>query len=509
MSFDGNRQDLVVGVVGTGAMGRGIIQVAAAGGMDVIAFDESQDSAKDALEFVEKMLTRAAEKGRMQETDAKAAVSRIRLAKNLEDLASCHLVVEAVTERLEVKRKVFAQLEKVVTDEAVLASNTSSLSVTAIAAATKKPDRVAGFHFFNPVPLMKLVEVIGGLRTSLDVTEGLMNVGRRMGREPVQCSDSPGFLVNHIGRGYMPEALRILDEGISRPADIDKILCEAVGFRMGPFALLDLVGIDVAHPVMESIYDQFYQEPMYKPFAQMRLRLQGGILGRKSGNGFYDYQEGQRVDVPDAPITGAMPSSVWISNHNPEGAEKLRRLVQKTDVPAEQGDTPSAGALCLVAPVGHDASTTAVAQGIDPARTVAVDTLFGLESRRTLMPTLATSNEYIQAARNLLGTDAPATLIKDSPGFISQRVIAMIVNVGCAIAQWEIATPNAIDLGARLGLSYPMGPLELGNQVGPKRILQILEGLQNFYGDPRYRPNPWLKRRALLGLSLRDTGSLS
>lgn len=504
MSIDGDEANLTIGVLGTGAMGRGIIQVAAVGGLQVIAYDAKPGAAEEAKAFVEKMLKRSVEKGRMSSEETTAAVARINVGSALSDLAPCDVVVEAVSEKLDLKQQLFSDIEEVVRDDTILASNTSSLSITAIAAATKRPERVAGFHFFNPVPLMKLVEVIGGLRTSPPVISALVKLGRRMGREPVECSDTPGFLVNHIGRGFMPEALRIVDEGIASPADIDKILCEGAEFRMGPFALLDLVGVDVAHPVMESIYNQFYQEPMYKPFTQMRQRLNGGILGRKSGKGFYEYEQGKRVEVPDTPVAAEMPPCVWVDNHDPESASILRAILKQQSVTLEEGDRPSQDALCLVTPIGEDATTSALTRDLDPSRTVAVDTLLGFEGRRTLMPTPLTSQRYCDAARSLLGTDVPATLIKDAPGFVTQRVVAMIVNVGCAIAQRGIAAPEDIDLGARLGLNYPQGPLELGDKVGPARILHILEQLEQFYGEPRYRPSPWLKHRARLGMSLRQ-----
>lgn len=504
MSINGNASNLVIGVVGAGAMGRGIIQVAATAGFRVIAFDTQPNVAKNSRAFVDRMLHRSVEKRQLDPLKADNAIARIHVVDHLSELASCDIVIEAVGEQLDLKRKVFTELETVVRDEAILASNTSSLSITSLAAVMRKPDRMAGLHFFIPVPLMKLVEVVGGIATSRSTINTLMTISHRLGRQPIECRDSPGFVVNHIGRAFMPESLRIHEEGIANFWDIDKILCDNAHFRLGPFALLDLVGLDVAFPVMESIYNQFYQEPMYKPFVELKHRLDAGMLGRKSNHGFYEYHKDKKVDIPDADIDGPMPSSVWIDNHNPEGAEMIRRAVHKIGIPIEPGTKPSDTSLCLIAPLGEDATTTALSNGLNPCHTVAVDTLLGLSGRRTLMPTLGTLPAYCNSARRLLSIDTPIITVKDSPGFVVQRVVAMLVNVGCRIAEYRVAAPNVIDLGARLGLGYPLGPLELGDKIGAKRILNILEALHDFYGEPRYRPSPWLKRRSMLDMSLRQ-----
>lgn len=498
-----DKPDLQVGVVGAGTMGRGIIQVTAAGGMDVKVFDAHPGGAEEARAAVGKMLARLAEKGKMSQDEAAAATGRITPVADLQGLAGCDVVVEVIVEKLDAKKELFAALEAVVAEDAILASNTSSLSITAIAAACKRPERVGGLHFFNPVPLMKLVEVIGGARTAPWVVEALTALGRRMTREPVVVADSPGFLVNHIGRAFMPESLRIQDEGIAAPADIDRILREAVGFRMGPFQLFDMVGADVAHPVMESLYGQFYSEPMYRPSTTSRRLVEAGMLGQKTGGGFYRYENGQ-ADVPAEPPVPEAPSpmpAVWISKAHPDWADALAAALG--DAAVSTAAQPGPDDLCIVTPLGTDMATCVNAEGLDPARTVAVDMLFGLSARRTLMISPATAPKYRDAALALLGAgNSKVTLINDSPGFIAQRVVAMIVNVGSAIAQMGISPPADIDLGARLGLGYAKGPLEWGDALGPKRVLEILDALHAFYGEPRYRASPWLRRRAGLGLSL-------
>lgn len=498
------KENLVIGVIGAGAMGRGIAQVAATGGMTVLLTDTRPEAVADAVKSIEKALARLKEKGTIDQAAMDRALGRIRPVQSVEQFAECRLVIEAVIENLDVKQALLAQLESIVSDACIIASNTSSLSITTIASKCRHPGRVAGFHFFNPVPVMKLVEVIDGLQTRPDVGDALMDVGRRMGREPVRIKDAPGFLVNQVGRAYTLEAAHLVSEGIATFADVDAVMREAAGFRMGPFELLDLVGLDVNHPATDAIYRQFYHEPRYRPSVLMQSRLDAGMLGRKTKRGFYDYSE-QKDASPAAEAKNTSPPSnpVWISNAEPEQAGKLIALLKTLNVKIEDGAKPSSVALCLVTPLGDDATHSAVEQGLDAKRVVAVDTLFDLGKRRTIMSTPVTESAYIDAARALLGGDGVAvTVTRDSPGFIAQRIVAMIANIGASIAQNRTASAGDIDKAVKLGLGYPHGPLGFGDALGAGTLLKILNNMQRRYGDPRYRANPWLTRRAELGVSL-------
>lgn len=505
MAFDAAAPNLTLGVVGTGSMGRGIMQVAAQGGMRVIAYDEKPGAVEAAIEFIGKMLERVVEKRQISPDEAQIARGRIAKGASLEEVAKADIIIEAILERLDAKQALFAKLDQLARPDTIIASNTSSIPITAIASACRHPERVGGMHFFNPVPLMRLVEIIPGLKTAPWVTEAMTAVGRRMTREPVLCTDSPAFLVNHVGRAFVPEGQRLLTEQIATPAEIDAILTGAPGFKQGPFALADMVGIDVQHGVMESVYALFYNEPAFTPFPVAAQRVAAGQLGQKTGAGWYTYADGRRVAPPPKPVPAARPKSVWVrpSEHHPDLQAPLVDLFRQSGVDVESGAQPSANALIVVTPIGWDLTTATVDLKLDAARTVAVDVLFGMKGPRTLMVSPATNPAARDAAHGLLAADGqPVVVINDSPGFVAQRVVAQIVNIACGVAQRGIATPADIDKGTKLGLGYPFGPLEWGDRIGANRVLFILQRLAAFYGEPRYRASPWLKRRAALGLPL-------
>ncbi|MGF7160383.1 3-hydroxybutyryl-CoA dehydrogenase [Rhodoligotrophos appendicifer] len=505
MAADLNGGDrCVVGVVGAGAMGRGIAQICVQAGFPVTLHDVSREAAEAARQAVADTLATLAGRGKISAEAAEQATGLLSVAGDLDGLAAAAVVIEAIVERLDAKQALFSALEQVVAEDAILATNTSSLSVTAIASACRLPQRVAGFHFFNPVPLMKVVEVVRGLQTQASVLDRLDRLAQACGHRPVRTEDTPGFLVNHAGRGLSTEGLRILQEGIAAPATIDRVMREVAGFRMGPFELMDLTGLDVSRPVMELIYSQFHQEPRFRPSPLVAQRLAAGLFGRKSGRGWYVYEGTAKQEPPELPLVeDAAVAPIWVSPSEPLLAARLETLLGITGAALDLETTPGPDSICLVTPVGTDATTTALAQGLDPARVLAVDMLFEAALRLTVMPTpVTTASARHSAVAALQRTSLPVSLIEDSAGFIAQRIVAMIVNIACDIAQQKIATPADIDDAVRLGLGYPYGPLTLGDRVGPAVILRILEGCQDFYGDPRYRPSPWLKRRARLGVSL-------
>jgi len=490
-----------IGVVGAGTMGRGIVQLFAQAGHTVRCHDAQPGAAAKAVEYVDGMFSRAVEKGRMAAAAHEGARHRLKACDGLADLADCELVIEAIVEDLEVKRALFRELEGLLGDNAILASNTSSLTVAEIAAACQRPDRVAGLHFFNPVPLMKVAEVIAAVRTAPAVVQRLRELTEGAGHRAVVTADQPGFLINHAGRGLYTEGLRIVEEQVATPADVDDVLREALGFRMGPFELLDLTGLDVSSRVMASIYEQFQQEPRFRPSSLVPPRVAAGLFGRKSGEGWYRYAEGQQQRPPARAVPALPPAlAVWV-DPAASGATGLRELVVAAG--ARLVDDASNADLNLVMPWGNDATGTALSLGLDATRCVAVDPLPPLALRRTLMLTAVTTPAARDAAHALLANDGTAvTLINDSPGFIAQRVMATIVNIAANIAQRGIASVADLEDAVRLGLGYPQGPLGWGDQLGADRMLEVLRAQLAATGDPRYRPSAWLVRRVALGLSL-------
>jgi len=494
-----------IGVVGAGAMGRGIAQIAAQAGSEVLLLDSFEGAATRGRDAIVAQWNKLHEKGRIDEATRDAQIARVQIAESAQALAGCDLVIEAVVENLEVKRKLFAELEAIVAPDATLATNTSSLSVTAIAAGLKHPERFAGFHFFNPVPLMKVVEVVAGFKTAPEVCSRLAGYATQMGHSAVQAQDTPGFIVNHAGRGYGTEALRIVGEGVADFVTVDRILREQAGFRLGPFELLDLTALDVSHPVMESIYRQYYDEPRYRPSVITAQRLAAGALGRKTGEGFYRYEDGAMQQAPEAPApkVDTLPA-VWVSPRAARRAELLR-LVNTLGAQIDSGASAAPQSLILVAPLGFDVTTVAAVDRLDATRTVGIDMLIddAASKRRVLATNPATRRDMRDAAHALFARDGKAvSVIRDSGGFVTQRVIGTIVNIAADMCQQRVCTPGDLETAVQLGLGYPRGPLAMGNLYGPTNMLEVLFNMQTVYGDPRYRPSPWLRRRGALGLSL-------
>ena len=492
---------ITIGVVGAGTMGRGIVQLFAQAGHAVRCFDAQPGAADAAVAQVVGMLQRSVDKGRLSADAFERIRTNIGVAPELGALAGCGVVIEAIVEDLGVKRELFRSLEAILGDDAVLATNTSSLTVSDIAAGCAKPARVAGLHFFNPVPLMKVAEVIAAVRTAPATVQLLKAITEGAGHRAVVTSDQPGFLVNHAGRGLYTEGLRVVEEQVATPADVDDVLREGMGFRMGPFELLDLTGLDVSSRVMASIYEQFQQEPRFRPSSLVPPRVAAGLFGRKSGEGWYRYEGGQAVR-PAARAVPALAASlrVWVDPHA-EQADELKALATQAGVALVPRGAEAD--LCIVQPWGQDATSLALTLGLDPARTVAVDPLTPFGLRRTLMLTTVTAAAVRDSAHALLASDGVAvTLINDSGGFIAQRVMATIVNIAANIAQRGIASVADLEDAVKLGLGYPHGPLAWGDRIGPARILAILRAQQDATSDPRYRPSPWLVRRVALGLPL-------
>jgi len=505
---DMHSETLTLAVVGAGVMGRGIARVAAQAGIRVLLHDAIEGSAAKAVADIHDAIRTAVARGRLTSDAADAAMACLQPVSMLGDLRQADVVIEAIVEDLAAKQSLFGALEKTVSTHCVLATNTSSLSVTAIAAACEQPERVVGLHFFNPVPVMKLVEVVDGARGDRTVGDAMVALVSRIGHTPVRVRDTPGFLVNHAGRGFGTEALRILSECVAEPQGIDAILRDQVGFRLGPFELFDLVGLDVSVPVMESVYRQYWDEPRFRPSPLLVQRRTAGLLGAKSGEGFYRYADGRRI-TPDVALPPRLdPPLVWISAAEPHLAGEASILLSSLGARIDTGERPDDDAIIIVTPLGQDVSTCCAEQELDPARSVALDMLFGATAHRTLMCSPVTRADVSAVMASLLTADGGhVSIIEDSAGLVGQRVVALIVNIACDIAQQGIAAPQDIDRAVMLALGYPHGPLAWGDALGPATVARVLTNMYALSGDPRYRLSPWLRRRASLDLSLLHDGT--
>jgi 3-hydroxybutyryl-CoA dehydrogenase len=480
-------------------MGRGISQVCASAGCTVLLFDANEVAASRAIEAIRAELSQLVGKGKLPQAEADGVLARVAIAERLEDLCTCDVIVEAIIEELDVKQKLMRDLEGIVNNDCLLATNTSSLSVTAIAAVCSAPGRVVGWHFFNPVPRMKVVEVIRTPITQPEAVEALVALSTKIGHRPVVTSDSPGFVVNHAGRAFVTEGLKLLAERAADHPVLDAILRSA-GFRMGPFELLDLTGLDVSVPAMEAIHAQYYGDDRLRPVAFARTRLQAGLLGRKSGAGFYRYDTERTGGEPCAQKAECGDAKVWWPRTGPMAVPDT---ISSFLPPSAVSERPEDADVVLLAPLSGDLSSSIVDCPFDPSRVIGIDPIFGGTSGVSLMVSPATSSDALSSIESIFSSiSIPTFVVSDSPGFVAPRVVACVVNLACEMAQQGIAAPTDIDIAVKLGLGYPFGPFEWGDRLGAKRIVEILRGLVSTFGDQRYRPSPWLVRRAGLGLPL-------
>lgn len=477
-----------IGVVGAGAMGAGIAQTALAAGLKVVLHDTQDAALAKARADIGARLSRQVEKGQLPQGSVERAMSELITSSDLAGFSGAQVIIEAIVEALEPKRALFAALERAA-PEAVLATNTSSLSVAAIARGCQRQDRVLGMHFFNPVPLMKLVEIIRIPDTARSAVDTAFALAKRLEKTAVEVPDVPGFLVNLLGRAYTTEALHVRQEGVASVEVIDRIMREAAGFRMGPFELMDLTGIDVNFPASTSIYRGFQSDPRLKTTILHEALYNAGRFGRKSGRGFYTYPEPPAAQ--SEPPGSSPPLTAFIADDHPGYAQ----LASHGFSLAERNRAD----VLLVSPRGEDAASAASRLELPAARVVAIDFL-GLERKfLTLMAPFNGEGRVETVAQRLRSAGYTVAVVKDSPGFVAPRILSMVANLGCEVAQNGIGAPRDIDTAMRLAQNYPRGPLEWAEHLGPRRVFDTLRELQEITGSDRYRPSLWLRRRALLG----------
>jgi len=486
-----------VGVVGSGAMGTGIAQVALTSGLKVFLHDTNAEALKNAHAQIKARIARMVEKG-IQPPEAVGRIDeQLVLADELSMLSPAQVVVEAIVERLEPKQALFSALEKIVDADTVLATNTSSLSVAAIARACERRERICGMHFFNPVPLMKLVEVIATPDTSEQTVQTALALSSQFKKTAVRAKDVPGFLVNLLGRAYTTEALHIRHENVASEAVIDEIMREAAGFRMGPFELMDLTGIDVNLPATQFIYQGFQQDPRLKTTILHEAMFNAGRFGRKTGQGFYRYGDEVQAQPDTESVRPSNDLAMFVAEPNP-GFKTLQAAGLKLVVREE------ADAILISPESGEDAASACVRLELDPNNVVAID-FFGVENKFiTLMAPPGGSGIVHDVASQLRKLEFKVVVIKDSPGFVAHRITAMIANLGCEVAQIGVAeSPEDIDTAMKLAQNYPRGPLEWAEHLGLQCVFETLQQIQSITGSDRYRPSLWLRRRAMLKLPVR------
>ncbi len=509
---------VVVGVVGAGTMGAGIAEVAARAGHPVRLLDAAEGASERGVAGIGARLERDVTKGRLTRDEADGVLARLQAVRQVPDLVDCGLVIEAVVEDLEAKRSLLSSLQDVVAEGAVLATNTSSLSVTAVAAGLRDPSRVVGLHFFNPAPRMRLVEVVKGEETDPAVLDAAVELVRSWGKTPVRCTSTPGFIVNRVARPFYGEAQRLVEEGLAEPAVIDRILRESGGFPMGPFELTDLVGQDVNLSVARSVWEQTFHDPRYAPTVFQQRLVEAGRLGRKTRRGVYRYETdpsnphdpaaGPRPEVPEVPRT-LPPSSVrcmlgW-SVMAPLSERIMRGPVDVTVL--GDSDSDCADDVGLLLPSGGRlVETTGIPAGRLGDQVVALDWAASPETtgRVAMAPSPDCSAATVAEAVGLVqSVGVEVDLVEDVAGLVVARTVSMLVNEAVDLVARGEATAQDVDTAMRLGTGYPYGPLEWGDLIGPSCVVEVLENLHRQYPTGRYRPSPALRRAAETGAPLR------
>ena len=462
-----------VAVIGSGIMGAGIAEVAASHGHPVLVYDINADAISRAIDGIRTRLESRVARGKLSGEACAQTLQRLVPVTDIQALARADLVIEAASEQMAVKKALFAQLAEICPAKTLLTSNTSSISITAIAADLSHPERVAGLHFFNPAPVMKLVEVVSGLATSEEVVEQLSALAVKWGKQPVRCQSTPGFIVNRVARPYYAEAWRALEEQVAAPEAIDAALREGAGFPMGPLELTDMIGQDVNFAVTCSVFNAFWQERRFLPSLVQQELVLAGRFGKKSGQGVYNWRSDR-------------PAASWLETVS--DADSAMSVQRRSD-----GVTEIDG-LLLIETQGETAQTLANRYG-QPV--VVCDRQEG----DVAVIAVAASNPASanrKAVWHLQQQGKRVLQVADYPGLLIWRTVAMIVNEALDALQKGVASEQDIDTAMRLGVNYPRGPLAWGEQLGWQRLLRLLENLQRHYGEERYRPSSLLRQRALL-----------
>ena len=521
----------VIGVVGAGTMGSGIAQLAARSGARTLLHDPIAEALAKGSDRARDGLAKEAAKGRLDPEAAGEAAARLQAVDDLSAFSDCDLVIEAAPERIELKHELYGRLAEIVSGECVLASNTSSLPITSIAATVPGPERVVGMHFFNPAPVMRLLEIVAGALSDERSLALATATGKAMGKDTIRASDGPGFLVNRCNRPFGLEALRLLGERIADVETIDRIMRLEGRFPMGPFELSDLVGVDTGFEISQSFYELSFGEPRWRPSPIQATRVAAGLLGRKSGRGYYDYSNGPKGYRPDdpPPLQPGSPDGgegVVVIAGGGVLADELRAAADAAGYDVRSPHEPTGGVLPSLsiqcgrereheraARAGHRESAPGGAHlllcaegslgALDPAGSaVGFHVLPPLQEARLVELTRSESSSPVAAARAerfFAALGKYCEWVGDAPGLVLGRVVCQIINE-CAFALGEgVGSARDIDTGMRLGLSHPRGPMRWADAIGLDHVLAVLTALGDEYREERYRPAPALRRLVAAG----------
>ncbi len=494
---DSTAASQIIGVIGAGTMGAGIAQVAATAGHQVKLMDLREGAAQAAIAQIDKVFASLVNKERMSAEDRVSTLARISAVTNLSDMRDAAMVVEVIVENLAAKQALMRDLEAVVSPQTVLASNTSSISITAIANGLQQPQRVVGMHFFNPVPLMKLVEVVAGAETDADVANAIFELAQRWGKTPVHAKSTPGFIVNRIARPYYAEALALLQEQVATPAAIDA-MARSAGFRMGPCELMDLIGHDINFSVTKSVFEANFGDKRYQPSLVQQALIDGGRLGRKAGKGFYDGVPASTAMERPAAAKHALQDLVLVG-HTPL-AHALEKWLQTRGVNFERNTSSSWTGLRtegveLRVTDGRTATQVAVESG--HRELVLIDLpLISDKLMQLGVAFSATASTHTQtvAVNALAACGWQAEVMGDAPGLWAARTVCMLINEGADAVHQGVCTEAAADAAMKLGVNWPAGPFEWLQAVGVEQVVAVLDHLFNATRGERYRVSPWLQR---------------
>ena len=488
---------LTVGVVGAGTMGSGIAQVAIAAGENVKLFDPFPETIERGRSMIDENLNFLVSKGKLTAEESTQTLARLEVVDSIEDLVGCDLVIEAIIENESIKKELFRNLETIISSDAILATNTSSISITALSNELNHPERLVGMHFFNPAPRMKLVEVIRGLRTSEKSIDDIVELSKRWGKAPVTANSTPGFIVNRVARPFYGEALRVLMEKGIDHSSLDRVVRECGGFPLGPCQLMDLIGLDVNLSVTQTVYEATAYDPRYAPSLLQQELVRAGKLGRKTGEGFYTYpvettkdqvcdKNGEQVTSDNGPVgivlnrlTESLKSRLFDSGY------QVIESTSSTDIPT------------IAMSDGRTATQRSHDESIKNLILIDLCVDFKTTKRLALTHSAQCTQEALDHILSVLQkTGFLVTVMRDIAGMILTRTIAMLANEAADLVHQEVTSPKDVDMAMTLGTGYPLGPLSWADKIGLETISEILTNLCAHYGSARYRVSPILQRKS-------------